>query len=95
MRAVIYHARPVRSPPQNAAEWRGCGEVTRLPSTTTDASCAQVAPAASAVGLHYQLGVGLVVVEPRHAAAGDRLSSAAAEQSSPRQTQSDHVRLER
>ena len=35
---------------EKAAEWRGCGEVTRLQSTTTGASCTQVAPAASASG---------------------------------------------
>jgi hypothetical protein len=35
---------------EKAAEWRGCGEVTRLRSTTTGASCTQVAPAASASG---------------------------------------------
>ena len=50
--------RPRRHLPRNAstiaaekaAEWRGCGEVTRLRSTTTGASCTQVAPAASASG---------------------------------------------
>ena len=59
-RATAYRnaQRPHRYLPRNAstiaaekaAEWRGCGEVTRLRSTTTGASCTQVAPAASASG---------------------------------------------
>src|SRR5215510_2533775 len=41
---------------EKAAEWRGCGEVMRLPSTTTGASCTQVAPAASASGCTTKSG---------------------------------------
>jgi hypothetical protein len=32
---------------EKAAEWRGCGEVTRLRSTTTGASCTQVSPSST------------------------------------------------
>src|SRR5262249_2794637 len=41
---------------EKTAEWRGCGEVMRLRSTITGASCTQVAPAASASGFTTKSG---------------------------------------
>src|SRR5262249_47971793 len=49
---------------EKTAEYRGCGEVMRLRSTTTGASCTQVAPAASASGCTTKSGKETLSLKP-------------------------------